>query len=83
MKAQRMVNSAYDVLKKNMSGDEADETPSGTALFKFEVEVYNVAMERIKIKIETFYLRHEDMCADFSCLNPNNFFLTNTRRCFA
>jgi len=52
---------------------EADDDPITDPLHSYEVNVYNQVLDTVIESISSRFEKHGQLCADFACLDPNNF----------
>ena len=52
---------------------EADDDPIIDPLHSYEINVYNQVLDTVIESISSRFEKHGQLCADFSCLDPNNF----------
>lgn len=59
--------------KRQFTDYESIDDPITDPLRAFEINVYNQVFDTVIESISSRFEKHEQLCADFSCLDPNNF----------
>ncbi|KAL4096836.1 hypothetical protein QTP88_021719 [Uroleucon formosanum] len=65
---QKFVN-----VKKSLFSYESEDEQSINLIYNYECNVYNSMIDTIINSLETRFEKHGQLCADFSCLDPQNF----------
>lgn len=67
--------------KKRLFSYESEDEQSINLIYNYECNVYNSMIDTIINSLGTRFEKHGQICADFSCLDPQNF-KTNTSKFF-
>ncbi|CAI6370655.1 unnamed protein product [Macrosiphum euphorbiae] len=70
--------AAYQMVKQTLNdlqdcARQLQYDPITDPLRAFEINVYNQVFDTVIESISSRFEKHEQLCADFSCLDPNNF----------
>lgn len=72
-KSQIVYHNLVKKKTKHFYNYEADDDPITDPLHSYEVNVYNQVLDTVIESISSRFEKHGQLCADFACLDPNNF----------